>query len=165
MANTISFNGTDYASVDDMPVEVRTAYDRIMSLAQTQKGGSAGGPKISIKVSTNMKLVHEGKVYNRTDPMPPEVRAKFDQAMAQIDKNHDGVPDMLESYVPGIGGAATPDPLFEPSAPLLPTSLTSSTAAQRPTNNTARSRMVIILVAVIVVVLLGLAVAVYIYHG
>lgn len=41
-------------------------------------------------------IVIDGKTYKSVDEMPEEVRRKYEEAMQKLDKNQNGVPDMLE---------------------------------------------------------------------
>ncbi len=52
----------------------------------------------SPEVPMNQKMiVIDGKTYKSVDEMPPDVRQKYEAAMGNLDKNQDGVPDMLEN--------------------------------------------------------------------
>jgi len=43
-------------------------------------------------------IVIDGKSYNSVDEMPPDVRARYEQAMRNFkDSNQDGMPDMFEA--------------------------------------------------------------------
>ncbi|MCK6540765.1 MAG: hypothetical protein L6Q26_11985 [Anaerolineales bacterium] len=43
-------------------------------------------------------IVIDGRVYNSVEEMPPEVRAKYEQAISAFkDENRDGAPDVFES--------------------------------------------------------------------
>lgn len=54
-----------------------------------------------------MKIVINGKSYSSLDDLPPEVRQDYAQAMSVLaDKNHNGLPDILEG-LPGMGSADT----------------------------------------------------------
>ncbi len=91
--NRIRFNGTEYNSPNEMPPEVRAAYDRALELVA--QGSSAGG-RVNIKMSTKVRFVYNGKTYEDPDEMPSDVRVRYDNAMAQIDKDHNGIPDIIE---------------------------------------------------------------------
>ncbi len=99
MNNKIIFNGQEYNSPEEMPSDVRQAYDGALNML-LQRNSGAASPKININVKTNIRLGYQGQTYNNPDEMPPEVRAAYDKAMAQIDKDHNGVPDLME----GKGG-------------------------------------------------------------
>ena len=40
-------------------------------------------------------IVIDGKTYKSADEMPPDIRAKYEEAMRGLDKDRDGLPDML----------------------------------------------------------------------
>ena len=100
MVNRIRFNGAEYGSAEEMPADVRAAYDRALELAAQGRAGGLLGGHVNVKVSTKVRLSSGGKTYDNPDDMPPDVRAQYDKVIAQIDKNHNGVPDMLEGKVP-----------------------------------------------------------------
>jgi hypothetical protein len=130
MSTQIRFNGAEYSSPDDMPAGVRAAYDRALELAAQGKSGGLPGGHVNVKVTTKVRLVSGGKTYENPDDMPPDVRAQYDKAMGLIDKNHDGVPDMLEKYVapaptdlssrPSDAFATTDQSRLQPLAPSQP---------------------------------------------
>ncbi len=97
MSNKIIFNGTEYDSLEDMPQGLREAYQKALRLAA--QGGAGGAPrsKGAVRFSTKVRFAQDGKTYDSVDQMPAEVRAKFEDAMRKVDKDHDGIPDMLES--------------------------------------------------------------------
>jgi hypothetical protein len=78
----ISFNGQEYDGVEAMPAEVRQAYEQVLAEARTHKPN---------------KVMFNGHEYDSPDEMPAEVRGQYDQVMAEFDKDHNGIPDMLES--------------------------------------------------------------------
>ena len=41
-------------------------------------------------------IVIDGKTYKSVDEMPPEIRAKYEEAMRSLDKDRNGMPDMIE---------------------------------------------------------------------
>jgi hypothetical protein len=50
-------------------------------------------------VSNTMKFVVNGREYNSLEDLPPEARAKYEQAMSTIDKNQNGIPDFVEGMM------------------------------------------------------------------
>lgn len=60
-------------------------------------------------------IVIDGKTYNSLEEMPPDVRAKYEQAMQKLqsqnvmnilgDKNQNGIPDILENAATNIASA------------------------------------------------------------
>ncbi|MBI3986848.1 MAG: hypothetical protein HY343_08015 [Lentisphaerae bacterium] len=66
-------NGHEYGRVEDMPEELRRAYEKAMG------GASGRNPAI---VKTN--IVFNGKEYQNADDMPEEDRRLYDMAMAAV---------------------------------------------------------------------------------
>ena len=110
MTVRIVFNGREYASSDEMPADVRALYDAAMAqLADTdrdgipdvvQRGGSMGG----VLGIQHTAISLDGKTYRSLDEMPPDVRRRYDEAMAGLDQDRDGVPDVLQGgSLPGTG--------------------------------------------------------------
>ncbi len=152
MPNKIIFNGVEYNSPDEMPAGLREAYQKALSLAA--KGGSSGGfpGKVNVRLSTRVRFVYGGKTYESVDQMPPEARAKYELAMQQIDRNHDGVPDVLQG-----GGASSPaapsDGLNSSSndwAPITPT--IPVIAPDQPNKRLLTAGVAIIILVALVVV-------------
>jgi hypothetical protein len=50
-------------------------------------------------VISSSKLVVNGQVYDGLDQLPPEMRAKYEQAMGAMDKNRNGIPDFVEGML------------------------------------------------------------------
>jgi hypothetical protein len=120
----IVIDGIAYNSVDEMPEDVRRSYEQAMR-------GSGSTPPAGIDplqslnnvftdadqngildimenlqapgVSGGMKFVVDGKTYNSVDDLPPDARARYEQAMGTMDKNRNGMPDFLE----GMMGVST----------------------------------------------------------
>ena len=97
MSNKIIFNGTEYDSLEDMPRGLREAYQKALRLAAQSSAGGSPYSKVAVRLSTKVRFVQDGKTYDSVDQMPAEVRAKFEAAMQKVDKDHDGIPDILES--------------------------------------------------------------------
>lgn len=136
--NKIIINGKECSSPDELPPELRKAYDHSPAIR-------ANSPQMQITGSS--KVTFNGQTYNDHDAMPDEVRRIYDSAMEVIDRNHDGIPDSLqtgENAVLPSGGASTPmSPLPAQQRPISP---------DRP-----GQRRIIITVVVIPVVLLAIA--------
>ncbi len=163
MANKIIFNGVEYNSAEEMPEGVRAAYQKALSLAA--KGGAAGAlpGKVNVKLSTRVRFVYGGKAYESVDQMPPEVRAKYELAMQQIDRNHDGVPDVLQgntatSAAPEMIAPTSPADALNSSsndwAPIRPT--IPVIAADQPNKRMLMAGVAIIVMVALVVVGLAL---------
>ncbi len=156
MVNKIRFNGTEYNSLDEMPPAVRETYDKALELARQGKPGS----HINIKLTTKVRFAYNGKVYENPEEMPPDVREKYNKAMVQIDKNHNGVPDLLEGHLPAPVADSSPsdaDPFASTDrSTLQPLAPMQSVSA--PENSNTRALLVgagiLILVLLVAVVAL-----------
>jgi len=111
MEPKIIFNGKTYTKVEDMPEEMRQAYQQALAhLADADKNGvpdimerGGAGNVIAIQQSS---INFNGREYKSVGEMPAIVRRLFEMAMGQADANRNGIPDALESAV----GIQTPTP-------------------------------------------------------
>lgn len=103
MQQQIIINGITYNSPDEMPPDVRAQYDLMGNLlADKNQNGMPDIVENAMQSGTTVMqtsaLVYEGKTYARAEDLPPEARAEYEQAMAQLaDHNRDGVQDVLEN--------------------------------------------------------------------
>ena len=131
----IVIDGKSYNSVDEMPEDVRRNYEEAMrgsnqtnpaqggvgSLATLFADGDGDGiPDIMekgqvINLTGGMKFVVNGQSYDSLDALPPEARAKYEQAMSTIDRNQNGMPDFLEGIMNGSTQPAPAQPVFNPA--------------------------------------------------
>lgn len=120
----IVIDGKTYKNVDEMPSDVRQQYENAMRTLDKNQNGtpdllenanpfgdknqngmldvieglkSLQGANAKLINSTN--IVINGQVYDGLDQLPPEVRAKYEQAMSAMDANRNGVPDFLEGML------------------------------------------------------------------
>lgn len=86
----INFNGKTYSSLDEMPANEREAYLHIMALFKD--ANQNGVPdifegdlrkNIVTALTTSVRMVDGNQVYTPQN-MPPEVRAKYEKAMAKL---------------------------------------------------------------------------------
>lgn len=123
--NFIVIDGKTYNSVSEMPPEVRAKYEQAMrGLQDDDRDGTpdifeAAMPAPKTVLSGGMKFVVDGREYNRIEDLPPEARAKYEQAMGALDKNQNGMPDFLEGLLGTIPQAAAPQetPLMQSPRP------------------------------------------------
>jgi len=122
----IVIDGKSYNSVDEMPPDVRAKYEQAMrNFKDSNQDGTPDMFEVSASkqvISNTMKYVVEGREYNNIDDLPLEARAKYEQAMGVLDKNKNGMPDILEGMFEGVN--------IPPQTPQNPPSTTS----QRPSN-------------------------------
>jgi hypothetical protein len=117
----IVIDGKTYASVSEMPADVRARYEQALStlkdqnsnripdalegnnvLADKNRNGipdpienTSGAPV----VANSLNVLMDGQEYNSLDDLPAEARAKYDQAMSTLDANRNGMPDFLEGIM------------------------------------------------------------------
>jgi len=86
----IRVNGQDYGSVNDMPPEVRQAYERALAtMAGGKHGGLLGtlekGIRADVQMVSNAKVIFNGQEYGSVEQMPANVRHLYQAAMATIE--------------------------------------------------------------------------------
>ena len=117
----IVIDGKTYTSVQEMPPDVRQQYEQAMGslrnqtanripdvlednniLADRNRNGIPdvveNTPGESI-VANTMKILFDGKEFDRLEDLPPEARAKYEQAIGKLDVNRNGMPDFLEGMI------------------------------------------------------------------
>jgi hypothetical protein len=111
----ITINGRTYASVNEMPPEVRRQYESAMQMLAKGRGGLAGdvaGSDVNIstqgsdpahhKTVTKMtasRIVINGKEYSQWEDVPPEARAAFQSAGIGADAQNIGNKESLRSQI------------------------------------------------------------------
>lgn len=114
----IVIDGKTYHSVDEMPADIRHKYEQaIRSLGDANNNNipdafetlniladkdKNGAPDVLENIVaaqaavSSMKIVVDGKAFDGIENLPPEVRARYQEAMAQLDANRNGIPDFVE---------------------------------------------------------------------
>lgn len=145
----IVIDGKTYKSVDEMPPDIRAKYEEAMRGLDRDRNGMPNmldemkpfedknrdgtpdafeglatlqGSESNVMGST--KILLNGQVYEGLDQLPPEVRARYEEAMGAMDKNRNGIPDFVE----GMFNVSTP--AMDTAAQDAPSSIGTST--QRP---------------------------------
>jgi len=117
----IVIDGKTYNSVNDMPPDIRQKYEQAMSKFKDENQNNIpdgfenlnilgdknnnGIPDVFENMSTMnamssaMKFIVNGQEFNSLDSLPPEARAKYEKAMGTLDKNQNGIPDVLENMM------------------------------------------------------------------
>ncbi len=102
----IVIDGKTYKSVNEMPEDVRKNYESAMrNFDSNQNGapdafeGSASFQSATANVINTSKIIVNGQVFDGLDQLPPEVRAKYEQAMGAMDANKNGIPDFVEGML------------------------------------------------------------------
>jgi len=89
MTTPINLNGVTYRSVDEMPPDVRAQYEAMGNLlADKNQNGMPDLVENALQnnatVIQSSVIIFEGKTYARPEDLPPDARARYDQAMAQL---------------------------------------------------------------------------------
>lgn len=131
----IVVNGKAYNSVEEMPADVRAAYQKALEVLHDADGNgipdflegksmaNVSGIPINVDVQSGSQIVMGDNVYSSVDQLPHEARLKFDQAMAKLgalglDRDGNGIPDVLEAKAPELAtyqGVITSEPMGIPS--------------------------------------------------
>jgi len=138
MAPSIIFNGKGYESAEEMPADVRRAYQSIMGiLADKNQDGTPdlleSLPAGAAQAISSMQVFFEGRMYSGVNELPPEARARYEQAMSKLDREKDGVIDFLQAGGPAVQTAASQGmglPQTSPP-PLSPSAITEVKADRR----------------------------------
>jgi hypothetical protein len=151
-ARRIVIDGKTFQNVEEMPEDIRRKYEQaIQALGDANGNGipdafetlnifadkdKNGAPDIVENLVTahntvsQMKIVVDGKEFDGIENLPPEVRARFDEAMSKLDANGNGIPDFMEglskpaNQAPTIGSSFTWEAARRSSA--LPSSSTTA---------------------------------------
>jgi hypothetical protein len=142
--NLIVIDGKTYNSVNEMPEDVRRLYEQAMSTFKDQDGNQVpdvlennapnmledknrnGIPDVMENtaggtiVANAMKILLDGKEFNSIDDLPPDARARYEQAMGTLDANRNGIPDFVEGMIGGMAQS-------QPSTPVVSTSFERDT--------------------------------------
>jgi hypothetical protein len=99
----IVIDGKTYNSVNEMPTDVRAKYEQAMrGLKDMDRDGTPdvfdAAPPAPV-MSSGMRFVVDGREYTSIEDLPPEARARYEQAMGALDKNQNGMPDFLEGML------------------------------------------------------------------
>ncbi|GAB4467472.1 MAG: hypothetical protein Kow0070_30770 [Anaerolineales bacterium] len=148
----IVIDGKVYKSVDEMPADVRARYEQAAaSLWQEIPQTSQPSPSASV-LTSGMKFIVDGQEYHRLEDLPPEARAKYEQAMAMLDKNQNGMPDFLE----GMPGMRVQTPA-QPALPSRPASRAPQPVSPTISPDTSSGWTLVLLVGFLLMLCLAVA--------
>jgi hypothetical protein len=87
---TIRVNGQDYGSVNDMPPEIRQAYEEALALMGGAKHGGfldklGTGMRANVQMVPNAKVVFNGQEYGGVEQMPANVRRMYQAVIAAVE--------------------------------------------------------------------------------
>ena len=146
----IVIDGKTYNSVDEMPPDIRQKYEQaLQSLGDANDNqipdafetmnifadkDKDGVPDVLENIATSyatvntMKIIVDGKEFNGLEDLPPEARARYEEAMGKLDANRNGIPDFAEGMMGGtnqnvmtVSSTATPAPRRSSPLPVTPT--------------------------------------------
>ena len=130
----IVIDGKTYHSVEDMPPDIRQKYEQaIRSLVGTTDNripdafetvssetvniladkDKNGVPDVLENIATghaavnSRKIVIDGKEFDGLENLPPEARARYEEAMGKLDANRNGIPDFVEGMINTSNRAAS----------------------------------------------------------
>ena len=99
----IVIDGKTYKSVDEMPEDVRRSYENAMRNLDKKQDGLPDAleeltslQSSSANFMSSTKIIVNGQTYESLDQLPPEFRAKYEQAIGAMDANRNGIPDFIE---------------------------------------------------------------------
>jgi hypothetical protein len=117
----IVIDGKTYHGVEEMPPGVRQKYEQaIRSLGDANKNqipdafetinifadkDKDGAPDVLENLAAghhrvnSMKIVIDGKEFDGLENLPPEDRARYEEAMGRLDANRNGIPDFVEGMM------------------------------------------------------------------
>lgn len=117
----IVIDGKTYHSVEEMPPDIREKYEQaIRSLGDVNNNqipdvfetlnifadkDKDGVPDVmenmvaSHATVSTMKIIVDGKEFDGLEQLPPEARAKYEEAMGTLDANRNGIPDVAEGMM------------------------------------------------------------------
>lgn len=166
MNQKILFNGQEYNRVEDMPADVRQLYEQMMGMFADknqdgipdmfQQGKAGQVVQTPMNVSATQMIVVDGQVYHSVADLPPDVRGRYEAKMAEVDKNQDGVPDVLEGFLQGGMAPQTTSTGWQTAVPSPQPDTPHVTVTDSSSNN-----MVMIGAAVIFFLLLVIAALVF----
>jgi hypothetical protein len=146
----IVIDGKTYNSVNEMPPEVRQRYEQAISSLGNANGNQIpdafeamnifadkdkdGVPDVLENIAAShatlntMKIIVDGKEFDGLENLPPEARARYEEAMGKLDANRNGIPDFVEGRmdsanqpVMSVSGSAVDTPHRSITLPVNPT--------------------------------------------
>jgi len=139
----IVIDGKTYKDVNEMPPDARQKYEQavrslgdannnhipdafetINILADKDKNGVPDVLENIVAghaIVNSMKIVIDGKEFNGIENLPPEARARYEEAMGKLDANRNGIPDFAEGMINTTNQTASIPSSFEVDAPRRPT--------------------------------------------
>ena len=149
-AKIIVIDGTTYHSVEEMPPDIRQKYEQAMrSLGDANNNqipdafetmnvfadkDKDGVPDVLENIAagqatvSTMKIIVDGQEFDSLQNLPPEARARYQEAMGKLDANRNGIPDFAEGMINGrkqnVMSVSSPGVEAPPRSSPLPASST-----------------------------------------
>lgn len=153
----IVIDGKTYHGVEEMPADIRQKYEQAMrSLGDANNNNLPdafeslnifadkarnGAPDILENLVaghaavSSMKIIVDGKEFTGLDNLPPEARARYEEAMHGLDANRNGIPDFMEGMISAPGQTLNVSAGVESRTPRRSALLTSSPTITPDTSN------------------------------
>jgi len=122
----IRVNGREYASVEEMPADVRQTYERALAMSV---GGAHRGLLGSIGSAVHTKIVFNGQEYTSAEHMPAAVRRLYDDVIATLQS------EKQNSAGPGAEPVSAGSPLVDST---LARASSAVSGVARPESTTMR---------------------------
>lgn len=145
----IVIDGKRYNSVEEMPSDIRQKYEQAMrSLGDSNRNqipdafetmnsfadkDKDGAPDVLENITAghhvvnSMKVIVDGKEFDGLEDLPPEARARYEEAMGKLDANRNGIPDFIEGMM-----STTGQNVMSVSSPVVETQRHSSPPSSSP---------------------------------
>jgi len=126
----IVIDGKTYNDVNEMPPDIRQKYEEAMRSLGDANGNQIPDTFESLNifadkdkngvldvvenltaghaVVNSMKIIVDGNEFNGLENLPPEARARYEEAMGKLDANRNGIPDYVEGMISSTSVDATP---------------------------------------------------------
>lgn len=82
MSRKIVYNGAEYSSPEEMPLEAQQTYRQMMDLLEGVRGGTE---PVEIQ-SVERSYVINGQRYDSLEAVPPELRAQLEDALTEAER-------------------------------------------------------------------------------
>jgi hypothetical protein len=127
----IVIDGKTYHSVNEMPPDIRQKYEQAIRSLGDENGNRIPDAFENMNILADkdrnsvpdvlenlvaghaavnsMKIIVDGKEFNGIENLPPEARAKYEDAMGKLDANRNGIPDFVEGMI-NVQGQTANDP-------------------------------------------------------
>ncbi len=153
----IVIDGKTYHSIDEMPTDIRQKYEQAMQSLADSNGNRIPDAFENLNILTDkdkngvpdvlenltagnavvnsMKIIVDGKEFNGIENLPPEARARYEEAMGKLDANRNGIPDFVEGMINTTNQTASSSTNFGMETPSRSMPLPASPTITPDTSN------------------------------